>query len=184
MLVKRAEKYDKLLQDFDVDEEEAYKALFDAFFIPLCLYSVKFTGCYAQSKDIVQEFFINFYEKKNYKSIKADLRRYLYVSIQNASIAYAKKIQNLSLTGLDNVLNIPDDDNYDAEILSANIEILKKNLSKLSENGYKVIKAVIINNKKYKEVAEELGISVNTVKFHLTKSLRILRENFTFFFFF
>ncbi|GHS95015.1 hypothetical protein FACS1894207_4040 [Bacteroidia bacterium] len=114
MLVKRAEKYDKLLQDFDVDEEEAYKALFDAFFIPLCLYSVKFTGCYAQSKDIVQEFFINFYEKKNYKSIKADLRRYLYVSIQNASIAYAKKIQNLSLTGLDNVLNIPDDDSYDA----------------------------------------------------------------------
>ena len=33
-----------------------------------------------------------------------------------------------------------------------------------------------VENKRYKEVAEELGISVNTVKTHLAKAYRLFRE--------
>ena len=32
---------------------------------------------------------------------------------------------------------------------------------------------------KYQEAADDLGISINTVKTHVNKALRILREEFT-----
>ena len=34
----------------------------------------------------------------------------------------------------------------------------------------------VVEGKKYKEVAEELGISLNTVKTHLARALRFLRN--------
>jgi len=36
-----------------------------------------------------------------------------------------------------------------------------------------------IENRRYKEIAEELGLSVNTVKTHISKSLKRLREDFS-----
>lgn len=34
-----------------------------------------------------------------------------------------------------------------------------------------------MNNRKYKDVADEMHISLNTVKTQLSRSIRILREN-------
>lgn len=39
-------------------------------------------------------------------------------------------------------------------------------------------RAVIMENKKYKEAAEELHISVNTLKTHLTRALKQLRKEY------
>ena len=36
--------------------------------------------------------------------------------------------------------------------------------------------AYIINGKKYKDVADEMGISISTVKKHMVKALKIIRE--------
>ena len=39
------------------------------------------------------------------------------------------------------------------------------------------MKAVILENKKYKEAAEELNISVNTLKTYLSRALKKLRKD-------
>lgn len=41
-----------------------------------------------------------------------------------------------------------------------------------------MVRAVIMENKKYKEAAEELHISVNTLKTHLTRALKQLRKEY------
>ena len=40
-----------------------------------------------------------------------------------------------------------------------------------------VFKNVSSSGKKYKEAGDELGISINTVRWHITKAISILREN-------
>ena len=49
-------------------------------------------------------------------------------------------------------------------------------LKKLPEQEYNVLVKIVLEDKKYKEVAEELHISVNTVKTHLSRALKMLRR--------
>ena len=46
----------------------------------------------------------------------------------------------------------------------------------LPEQEYNVLVKIILEDKKYKEVAEELHISINTVKTHLSRALKMLRR--------
>ena len=39
-----------------------------------------------------------------------------------------------------------------------------------------VLKKYFIERKKYQEAGDELGISINTVRWHITKAISILRE--------
>ena len=47
-------------------------------------------------------------------------------------------------------------------------------LKNLPEEEYYVLVKIVLEDKKYKEVAEELHISVNTVKTHLSRALKML----------
>ena len=64
-----------------------------------------------------------------------------------------------------------DDDFYDEEELLQKRNQLLAELKKLPEQEYNVLVKIILEDKKYKEVAEELHISINTVKTHLSLSL-------------
>ena len=50
-------------------------------------------------------------------------------------------------------------------------------LEKLPKQELSAVQAVILENKKYKEAAEELNISVNTLKTHLSRALKRLRKD-------
>ena len=70
----------------------------------------------------------------------------------------------------------PIDDFYDEEELLQKRNQLLAELKKLPEQEYNVLVKIILEDKKYKEVAEELHISINTVKTHLSRSLNMLRS--------
>ena len=57
-------------------------------------------------------------------------------------------------------------------------KLLLEKLQKLPHQELQVVRAVIMENKKYKEAAEELHISVNTLKTHLTRALKQLRKEY------
>ena len=68
------------------------------------------------------------------------------------------------------------DDFYDEEELLQKRSQLLAELKKLPEQEYNVLVKIVLEDKKYKEVAEELHISVNTVKTHLSRALKMLRR--------
>ena len=51
-------------------------------------------------------------------------------------------------------------------------------LDRLTPKTLRVMKACFVEKKKYREVAEEMGISKSTVKKHVMDALRRLREQF------
>lgn len=57
------------------------------------------------------------------------------------------------------------------------LEEAKKILQELPEQCRIVFVMNCMDGKKYKDIAEELNISVNTVKTHLSKAYRKFREN-------
>ena len=177
-LKDNSEKDKYILELFRTSPKEAFRLLFDAYHMKLCIYAVQLTDSFEMAEDIVQDFFIYFWEKKYYLKINQNLRYYLYLSVRNAAINALQKNNMLcmeELSGID--MGIPEE-SIDEEEQEERNKLLLEKLQKLPRQELQVVRAVIMENKKYKEAAEELHISVNTLKTHLTRALRQLRKEY------
>ena len=168
-LKDNSEKDKYILELFRTSPKEAFRLLFDAYHMKLCIYAVQLTDSFEMAEDIVQDFFIYFWEKKYYLKINQNLRYYLYLSVRNAAINALQK-NNIDM-------GIPEE-SIDEEEQEERNKLLLEKLQKLPRQELQVVRAVIMENKKYKEAAEELHISVNTLKTHLTRALRQLRKEY------
>lgn len=56
------------------------------------------------------------------------------------------------------------------------LQRLEEKLELLSEKQREVLVKCVVEGRKYKEVAEEMDISLNTVKTHITRALKFLRD--------
>lgn len=65
----------------------------------------------------------------------------------------------------------------DEEELREKERKIMEELEKLPKQELSAVQAVILENKKYKDAAEELNISVNTLKTHLSRALKRLRKD-------
>ena len=77
--------------------------------------------------------------------------------------------------------HLADDPTYTLSDDPAREELVERILARielLPERCSQVMKLSFIECKKYKEIAEELNISVNTVKTHITTGLKTLRDEF------
>lgn len=169
-----------ILKLFRTDPKTAFKLMFDTYHMPLCLYALQLTDSYTVAEDIVQNLFIYFWEKKTYKNIAVSLRNYLFYSIRNRALLFLRKNNLISMEELfDLEINITDSLQDEKELCEEEKRALKA-LEKLPKQQLAVVKAVILENKKYKQASEELKISINTLKTHLSRALKRLRKNNTF----
>ncbi len=156
-------------------DPEAFKQLFYMYSSRLCYWSYKITANKEASEDIVQDFFILYWERKDVLIFSPSFLSYAYRSIYNASLNYLRDNEKyiygyeITLSGL-----------TEEESRSEEAEELQKHLLKaideLPERCRKIFVMATLERKKYTEVALKFGISVNTVKVQVSKAYRILRE--------
>lgn len=170
---------DNLLERLKAGDEDALKEIFDIYYEPLCIYSVQFTEKEYESKDIVQDIFIRIWEKKLYSNI-THLNMYLFLSVRNESIKHAQRNGYYkSIEELEELAYDTWDSEFSEEEINEKRQRLNDTLLKLSPKEHQVLTEIIINDKRYKQVAEEMHISVNTVKTHLKRAMKILRNDGT-----
>lgn len=166
----------KLLDRLKNGDENALKEIVDIYYAPLCMYSVQFTENEQESEDIVQELFVRIWEKRLFEKI-TNLKIYLFISVRNSSVAFVKNHYNRE--GIDDLEmeTLYDwDDDFSEDVIADKRRQLTELLKKLSPKEYEVLMKIIVNEKKYKEVAQEMEVSVNTVKMHLKRAMKKLRS--------
>ena len=179
MTVQNAERDNRLLERLKVGDETALKEIFDIYYMPLCIYSVQFREQELESEDIVQDLFIRIWEKRLYQNI-TQLGMYLFFAVRNQSLAYARKHGLYEdVEELEKESYASWDEGFSEEEINEKRLRLHATLEKLSPMEHEVLTEIIINDKHYKQVAEELGISVNTVKTHLRLAMKVLRREGT-----
>ena len=150
-LKDNSEKDKYILELFQTSPKEAFRLLFDAYHMKLCIYAVQLTDSFEMAEDIVQDFFIYFWEKKYYLKINQNLRYYLYLSVRNAAINALQKNNMLSMEELSGIdMGIPEE-SIDEEEQEERNKLLLEKLQKLPHQELQVVRAVIMENKKYKE---------------------------------
>lgn len=159
--------------------KEGESFAFDAFFIKY--YKLLVANAYfylkdeQEAKDTVQDFLFEFWHKKLFLKLDGKLKGYLYKSIQNRCFSIQKKhkVEKQKLVDLEHTYLPPDDYNMDNE---RQLVLLLEAVNHLPRQRKEALSRVYLKEKKYQEAADELGISLNTLKTHLKIGLKHLRE--------
>lgn len=158
------------------DKRKDFTVIFDKNYESLCLYAVKFTRDFVEAEDIVQSAFMRFWEMYQKNTDKSDARPLLYRITRNMCIDY---IRNRQVDTVD-AETVADQLAYYFQPESkddSRIDLLMEAVKNLPDRCQQVLIAVCFNGKKYKEVAEQMQISVNTIKTQLSRALKLLSDS-------
>jgi RNA polymerase sigma-70 factor (ECF subfamily) len=161
-------------------EEIAYKYLFDHHYQVLCRIANEFLKDDFLSETIVGDVIFHLWEKREELNIQTSLRAYLVRSVRNRCINYLQQEYVRKETN-----NLPSDDALQsagihyvsdhyplATLLEKELELeIVKSIGKLPDECRTVFEMSRFENMKYLEIADKLGISVNTVKYHIKNAL-------------
>ena len=155
----------------------AFERIFRKYYKALCGYVLGILGDEGQAEDVVQEVFIYFWEHREELKVENSLRAYLYTSVRHRALKLLQKqalIQKHS-SKLTEFVDYMLSTEYTFEEEKA-ISKMKEVLQELPQQCLKVFLMSNLEEKKYSEIADELGISINTVKSHITKAYRMIRQ--------
>ncbi len=168
----------EILIMYKKDEKSAFKLLFDTYYIPLVLFANKMIQNEHSSEDIVQETLISFWQKKRFTNVKNNLDYYLFRSVKNKALDYLKSKDKRQEVLMSTNEDYSKTDLFNSDDVDEYVKMYKT-IDLLPKERRKVFKLVYFEGYKYKEVAEELEISVNTVQTQLRRALQFLREKLT-----
>ena len=157
---------------------QAPKRIFDRYAKQLCLYALNYLSEEADAEDVVQDVFIRFLQKEYmFTANEKVIKTYLFNSVRNACFDKLEK-RDLFCYHIDILKQeIIEEESvaFDEKILSE----VKKELDIMPPRTRKIITCVFMQNMKYQEVADELDISINTVKTLLRNGIERLRNRFS-----
>lgn len=157
--------------------EKGGSKLFKRYYKPLIIFAKSYTNDIESAEDLVQDVFYQFIKNKSYLTMKSNnLSTYLFRAVRNSCLN--KLSQNHIITSDIEQIKYDAIDEIAPSIEPELIEQLMNALNQLPERTRLVVNAIVLQNKRYKEVAQELDISVNTVKSLLSAGLQRLREQF------
>jgi len=175
-------KDDIILERLKMGDDRSLKDLFDIYYTPLFLVSRQYLFDEFAADTVVCDLFYRLWESRKFLKIEISLKSYLFSSVRNLSLNYLRD------NYIDKQISINELDMSSPLLFTSDEYPLGKLIEKeLTEKIYEEIntlppetKQVFILSRfeglKNPEIAEKLGISINTVKYHMKKALSILRE--------
>ena len=158
---------------------------FDELFIKnhqfLCMIAVNIVRDEFVAKDLVQDFFVKFWLQRN-KIILKNFEAYAYRSVKNSCFNYLKHqaVENkhyLSIVKEDQDIFNSAEQGWEDELPEREKQLLKvlQLLNKLPVERRKVFELHVLEGLTYRQIADRLGISINTVKTQLRRAYGTLR---------
>jgi RNA polymerase sigma-70 factor, ECF subfamily len=156
-------------------DKKAFNQSFDLYYLPLCSFISRYINEKSVIEDLVVDCFARVWENRLTLDIKSSFQNYLITIVKNSAISYLRKHQ-FQYIGVENLANrtIEDETNplEDAEQLNRMYDAINR----LPEKRRLILKMAAFENKSYAEIADELHISVNTVKTQMSRSYDFLRS--------
>lgn len=158
-------------------DETSFHWLYREYYKSLVAYGIRFVDNTQCAEDIVEELFVHIYDtRQTFTSFRA-LRNYLYSSVYHRCIDIMRhgKTVDLFAQELTSHGEAMIDDDETASFREEFCRRLFKSIDAMPSRQRAVFVAAM-EGKSNKEIAEELGISIDTVKTHKKRGMKTLRE--------
>jgi len=162
-----------LWKNIKAGNKQALNELHEKYFHQMCLYAHKSTNNSGIVEELVSDCFIKIWENRKKISIKISVKNYIFLILRNSIIDYYRKKQVHQET-LENLPEIADESYFDEQKQYA---LLYQALEKLPQQRRKILELAVFDSLSYKQIAEKLNISRNTVKTQIARAYRLLKES-------
>lgn len=166
-------------------EMKIMQQYFKKYYQSLCYFAMNITRDKELSKDIVQNVFVTIVAQKIEFETESHFKQYAYSAVRNQCVSNLRSSVNDRIVSISDMpeLEIYADDECDTEIVRAElIRMINEAIESLPPRYRDVFRMAYIERMKSEEIAEALGISVNTVKVIRQRARTRLREQLKDFF--
>lgn len=166
-------------------DDKAYRFIYNHHYEVLCKFATHYLGDAYLGETVVSDTILHLWEIRENLDIQGSLRNYLFKAVRNRCLnqLHSKCAQSeVTLSSLqpDDWMNIDyffSDEQPLGTLLAKELEAeIVKSIRALPAECSTVFKKSRFEHKKYEEIATELGISVNTVKYHMKNALASLSK--------
>ena len=165
---------EKILSLFKTNERLGFRLLYDSYHDSLLLFATQLLGDAEEASDVVQECLVDFWVNQRFQKLRESLERYLFSAVKHGRLNYLRNTRRRE----DRQEWVKEELYY--EECEENVELIEQlylAIEALPEERRKILHMVCIEGMKYQAVADQLGISINTVKTQLSRAFQYLRGN-------
>ncbi|MEO6000429.1 MAG: RNA polymerase sigma-70 factor [Chitinophagaceae bacterium] len=169
----------QLLKEVADGDAGAFKLLYNIYQHKLYGYSYSLIKNHAQSEDILQEVFLKIWlNRKDLVKIEC-FNSYLFSMIKHRIFNILKQSYHQNMVSRQIATDLPDENfstetSFDHSQLLEKVHYIIERLPPQQKNVYLLSRDYGL---KQKEIADRMGITVTTVKKHLTLALHFIRKN-------
>lgn len=162
--------------------EDAFTNLFNLYNVGLCSYAYRILNDDDEAREVVHSTFCKIWDNRKQLDINESLKSYLYKSVYNNSISLLRKKNQYKKyvdQGLGDLYFNRIVQNPHAELKLIDSEtrkIISSAIDELPERCRAIFIKCKIHGLSYKDVAEEMDISIKTVEAQMSIALKRLRK--------
>ena len=164
----------KLIRDLNNGSIEAFHFIFDEFYKSLLFFSQNILTNNHLAEDIVQDSFIKLWERnENFISLNA-VKAFLILTVKNSCIDHQRHTQAVERHKQSqiNIETFYDEDDFEQKVIEAEtIRLIDKAINDLAPQC-RTIFLLSLEGKKKQEIADQLNISVTTIRTHRANLIR------------
>ena len=156
----------------DFLEHRAFVELFDLHYGNLVGFVYGYVRDEEVAKDIVHDTFLTFWNNRKRLDLSYSAKSYLFTLAQNYALNYLRHLRVVEVNEREvtELLESAADELAEYDERFARVE---EKLALLPDKQREVF---LKCEKKYQEVADELEVSINTIKKHMSRALKFLRD--------
>ncbi|MEQ6122221.1 RNA polymerase sigma-70 factor [Reichenbachiella sp. MALMAid0571] len=159
----------------NLKDSNTFESVFRAYYSQLAAFAYQYVSNSDLAEEIVQEMFGNLWEKADNITIKTSLKSYLYGSVRNACLNHLKH-QKVKKQHEEYEKGKSDYHEIDYLELDELQDKIDEALNKLPAKCREIFELSRFEEMKYKEIAQELNISIKTVESQMGRALKVMRD--------
>lgn len=171
----------QLMERVKANDQEAFEILVLAYRYKAVVFARSIVADYHMAEDLVQEGFARLYfHRMSYQPVYS-FKTYLYTIIRRCCIDYLRRQRRQQTVGLDEIAEQAEVGLTPEEYvqMKMKLELILANFSRLKESYQTALYLFAVEEMRYEEIAEILGISSGQVRvtvFRARKKLRGIME--------
>lgn len=171
----------ELLEALERRDKKWFEVFYKQYYKQLFTVAYRYVGRSETAEEIVHDVFINIWNKAGQLNIQVSMKSYLFRSVVNSSLNYIKKekadAEKQSAYLVVHHQDEAEEEDHSAEADEALLKGLEEALTMLPEKCKQVMYLSRFGKLKQQEIADQMDISIKTVKNHLTYGFKKLREH-------
>ncbi len=171
--------FKKVVQDGDYI---AYRELFTRYYYSLCTYAMRVVAGREVAEEVVADVFVKLWKNREHIEVHTSFEAYIYRAVRNQSLDYLKlKLHRVyERETLESIQwNPAYADHYspmDELVFNEFYDRVENHISNLPRQCQIIFRLSREEGLRYREIAEQLKISIKTVETQMGRALKVLRE--------